>query len=134
MPIYHLIVFPLAAWARMKIDKIRKSFLWNGDETTNGGHRLVNWPTVNRPKDLRGLGVTDHDKFEELYDFSGFGKNGWMIPNLGWDLRFPTMKGLGFSLMPFRWEMERRHGSSTITRSMEMLLETLLEQELQNGV
>ena len=38
---------------------------------------------------------------EELYDFSGFGKNRWMILNLGWDLRFPVMKGLGFSFTPF---------------------------------
>jgi hypothetical protein len=28
MPTYHLIVFPLAAWAKKKIDKIRRSFLW----------------------------------------------------------------------------------------------------------
>jgi hypothetical protein len=27
MPTYHLTVFPLAAWARKKIDKIRRSFL-----------------------------------------------------------------------------------------------------------
>ena len=27
MPTYHLMVFPLAVWARKKIDKIRRSFL-----------------------------------------------------------------------------------------------------------
>jgi len=27
MPTYHLTVFPLAAWAKKKIDKIRRSFL-----------------------------------------------------------------------------------------------------------
>ena len=32
MPTYHLIVFPLAIWARKQIDKIRRSFLWKGDE------------------------------------------------------------------------------------------------------
>jgi hypothetical protein len=63
MPTYHLTVFPLAAWARKKIDKIRRSFLWKGEENANGGHCLVNWPTVSRPKDLGGLGLPDLDKF-----------------------------------------------------------------------
>ena len=63
MPTYHLTVFPLAAWAKKKIDKIRRSFLWKGEENANGGHCLVNWPTVRRPKDLGGLGVIDLDRF-----------------------------------------------------------------------
>ena len=36
MPTYHLTVFPLAVWARKKIDKIRRSFLWKGEENANG--------------------------------------------------------------------------------------------------
>jgi hypothetical protein len=63
MPTYHLTVFPLAAWARKKIDRIRRSFLWKGDENANGGHCLVNWPTVARPKEWGGLGIPDLDKF-----------------------------------------------------------------------
>jgi len=63
MPTYHLTVFPLAAWAKKKIDKIRRSFLWKGDENANGGHCLVNWQTVTRPKDMGGLGVPDLERF-----------------------------------------------------------------------
>jgi hypothetical protein len=63
MPTYHLTVFPLAAWARKKIDKIRRSFLWKGEENANRGHCLVNWPTVLRPKDLGRLGISDLEKF-----------------------------------------------------------------------
>ena len=54
---------PLAVWARKQIDKIRRSFLWKGDDNVNGGHCMVNWPTVSKPKDMGGLGVTDLDKF-----------------------------------------------------------------------
>jgi hypothetical protein len=60
---YHLRVFPLAAWARRKIDKIRRSFLWKGEENANGRYCLVNWPTLTRPKDFGGLGVFNLDRF-----------------------------------------------------------------------
>lgn len=63
MPTYHLTVFPLAAWAKKQIDKIRRSFLWKGEENADGVHCLVNWPSVSKPKDLGGLGVPELDKF-----------------------------------------------------------------------
>jgi hypothetical protein len=63
MPTYHLTVFPLIVWARKKIDKIVISFLWKGEENTNGGHSLVNWPTICRPKDLGELVVSDLERF-----------------------------------------------------------------------
>jgi hypothetical protein len=48
---------------KKKIDKIRRSFLWKGEENANGGHCLVNWPMVTHPKDLGGLGVSNLDRF-----------------------------------------------------------------------
>ena len=63
MPTNHLTVFPLAAWTKKHIDRIRRSFLWKGEENANGGHCLVNRPIVSKPKELGGLGVPDLEKF-----------------------------------------------------------------------
>ena len=63
MPTYHLSVFPLATWARKRIDRIRRSFLWRGKAESNGGHCLVAWPLVSKPKTLGGLGILNLDKF-----------------------------------------------------------------------
>jgi hypothetical protein len=63
MPTYHLSVFPLANWARKRIDRIRRSFLWKGKAKSNGGHCLITWPLVCKPKALGGLGVLNLNKF-----------------------------------------------------------------------
>ena len=78
-------IFPLAVWARKQIDKIRRSFLWEGEnKNANGGHCLVNWPNVNRPKDMGGLGVLDLDKFgRALRVRDGCDRSGVLITNLG---------------------------------------------------
>jgi hypothetical protein len=81
MPTYHL-----TAWARRKIDKIRGSFLWKGEENANDGHCLVNWPTATKPKDLGGLGVPDLDRFGRALCLRvGYGKNGRRNQNRGSD-------------------------------------------------
>ncbi|WVZ64595.1 LOW QUALITY PROTEIN: hypothetical protein U9M48_014090, partial [Paspalum notatum var. saurae] len=64
-PIYHLMVFPAQKWLIRQIDKIRRSFLWKGEEPENtcGGHCLVNWPTVTHPLSLGRLGIADLERF-----------------------------------------------------------------------
>ena len=49
----------LDKWAIKRINKIRRSFLWAGDEEANGGRCLVNWQRVCSPKRLGGLGIKD---------------------------------------------------------------------------
>lgn len=63
IPVYFLSVFQLKKWALKKIDKIRRSFLWKGDNDANGGHCLVAWPNTMKPKKMGGLGIIDLERF-----------------------------------------------------------------------
>lgn len=63
IPVYFLTVFPLQKWATKQIDHIRRSFLWKGSADANGGHSLVQWARVKRPKHLGVLGVLDLELF-----------------------------------------------------------------------
>jgi hypothetical protein len=96
----HLTVFPLAAWARKKIDKIRRSFLYKGEENANGRHCLVNWPIVTRPKDIGGLGIPDLEKFGRGLRLRWLGRNGPTIPNHGQVPNFLAVMMIASSLKP----------------------------------
>ena len=63
IPTYFLTVFTLQKWATKQVDKLRKSFLWKGTADAGGGHSLVQWSRVKRPKQLGGLSVLDLDMF-----------------------------------------------------------------------
>ena len=64
-PTYHLTVFPPKKWLLHSIDKMRRNFLWKGNnpEACSGGHCLINWPTTCLPKSKGGLGILDLDRF-----------------------------------------------------------------------
>ena len=63
IPTYFLTVFNLQKWAIKQIDKIRRSFLWKGEADVGGGHCLVQWAHVKKPKSSGGLGVLDLEMF-----------------------------------------------------------------------
>jgi hypothetical protein len=56
---YTAIALDLAMWAIKAIEKILKGFLWKGRKEANGGHYLLAWPKVTRPKEFRGLRLFD---------------------------------------------------------------------------
>jgi hypothetical protein len=63
IPTYCLTAFTPKKWLIKKLDKLRRGFLWKGAETASGGHCLVRWANVQKPKLVGGLGVLDLEKF-----------------------------------------------------------------------
>ena len=61
--IYMATALDLPQWFLKAVDKIHRSFLWRGRKEANGGHCLIAWPKVSRPKELGGLGILDLQRF-----------------------------------------------------------------------
>jgi hypothetical protein len=57
--IYTTIALDLPLWAIKAIEKIIRAFLWKGRKEINGGHYLLTWTKVARPKELGELGLFD---------------------------------------------------------------------------
>jgi hypothetical protein len=57
--IYHAMALHLPSWALKAINKICRNYLWRGRKEALGGHCLIAWPKVARPKELGGLGIPD---------------------------------------------------------------------------
>ena len=49
----------LPGWARKEIDSICRKFFWVGSEASVQGKCMVPWPTVCKPTQLGGLGISD---------------------------------------------------------------------------
>ncbi|KAM0822318.1 hypothetical protein ACQ4PT_071574 [Festuca glaucescens] len=61
---YFLTMFAANPWAVKKMDKIRRNFLWDIEEGTNGGVKcVVSWKRICSPKDVGGLGIKDFVAF-----------------------------------------------------------------------
>jgi len=61
--IYYAIALDLPPWCLKAVEKFCRNFLWRGRKEINGGHCLITWPKVSRPKELGGLGILDLQKF-----------------------------------------------------------------------
>jgi hypothetical protein len=57
VPIHHFIAVQCPKWVHKAINKVIRAFLWKGHKDVKGGHCLVGWQRVCRPRDLGGLGI-----------------------------------------------------------------------------
>jgi hypothetical protein len=62
LPIYYMSAFLLPKWIIIKIDRVRRRFIWQGNKEAQGQKRpvcLANWTLITTSKELGGLGVKD---------------------------------------------------------------------------
>jgi hypothetical protein len=57
--IYHAMALDFPPCFFKTINKICWNYLWRGRKEALGGHCLIAWPKVTRPKELGGLGIPD---------------------------------------------------------------------------
>jgi hypothetical protein len=61
--IYFITILDVPIDVSMKIDSLRRAFLWAGCDKVTGGKCKVNWELVCKPKDKVGLGIINLTKF-----------------------------------------------------------------------
>lgn len=59
LPLHYMQALKLPKGVINQIDRVRRSFLWRGNETCRGINCLVNWPTVCALKKNGGMGILD---------------------------------------------------------------------------
>lgn len=83
IPTYFLTVLVPKKWMLKRLNKLRRGFLWKGSEEANGGHCLVRWEKVQRPKKIEGLGILDLELFRRALRLRWLWYQ-WVDPNRPW--------------------------------------------------
>ncbi|WVZ95115.1 hypothetical protein U9M48_040917, partial [Paspalum notatum var. saurae] len=82
-PVHTLSILNVPKEVLEEFDKVRRCFLWAGNENLTGGKCKVNWPTVSRPQDLGGLGILDIHRFARALRLRWLWRQ-WEDPNAPW--------------------------------------------------
>lgn len=63
LPTYLLTTLKAPKQFIKELDKLRRKFIWAGNQELHGGKCKVSWARVLRPLDRGGLGIHDLEKF-----------------------------------------------------------------------
>ncbi|WVZ96924.1 hypothetical protein U9M48_042504, partial [Paspalum notatum var. saurae] len=61
--IHLMTTLDLPKWVIKALDKLRRGFLWSGQEKANNGNCLVSWENVQQPQHFGGLGILNLELF-----------------------------------------------------------------------
>lgn len=102
---YYLTMFAPSKWIIKRIDKLRRSFLWRGDEVASGAHCAINWQRLCSPKKYGGLGIKNLTAYSRALRLR-WAWHSWKSPNRPW---------VGSSLPCSKQDLALFHASTTIT-------------------
>ena len=76
--VYSATALDLPPWCLKAMDKLRRNFLWRGRKEANGGHCLIAWPKVSRPKELVCTCVCWRDGLIDAQFHEALPENAWL--------------------------------------------------------
>jgi hypothetical protein len=116
LSVYWISVHAMPVWVRKEIDRIRRAWLWRGEETCHGGHCKVAWSRICRPRELGGLGIIDLDRFGTVLRLNWlcWSVRHWTSPGLARLCPAPSLTASFLQQRPLsRLEMAPQHGSGS---------------------
>lgn len=83
LPTYLLMALKVPKQFIKELDKIRRKFLWAGNQKLHGGKCKLSWARILRPLDRGGLGIHDLEKFGRALRLRWLWQE-WKTPDKPW--------------------------------------------------